>query len=115
MNPHETVTDLAALEKLRDAHARVRQQIRAVVVGQDSVIDELMAGIFAGGHCILEGVPGLAKTLLVQTLAKSLPLQALDPPTGVRGNSPVIFSRYAAKLALRRIWRDPSLQTLIYF
>jgi MoxR-like ATPase len=63
------------LEKLRDAHARVRKQVHAVVVGQDNVIDELMAGIFAGGHCILEGVPGLAKTLLVQTLAKSLSLE----------------------------------------
>lgn len=75
MNPHETLPDLDALEKLRDAHARVREQIHAVVVGQDDVIDELMAGIFAGGHCILEGVPGLAKTLLVQTLAKSLSLE----------------------------------------
>ena len=75
MNPHETLPDLAALEKLRDAHSRVREQIHAVVVGQDDVIDELMAGIFAGGHCILEGVPGLAKTLLVQTLAKSLSLE----------------------------------------
>jgi MoxR-like ATPase len=75
LNPHETLPDLDALEKLRDAHARVREQIHAVVVGQDDVIDELMAGIFAGGHCILEGVPGLAKTLLVQTLAKSLSLE----------------------------------------
>ena len=54
LNPHETLPDLDALEKLRDAHARVREQIHAVVVGQDDVIDELMAGIFAGGHCILE-------------------------------------------------------------
>jgi MoxR-like ATPase len=75
LNPHETLPDLEALEKLRDAHARVREQIHAVVVGQDAVIDELMSGIFAGGHCILEGVPGLAKTLLVQTLAKSLSLE----------------------------------------
>ncbi len=75
LNPHETLPDLEALEKLRDAHSRVREQIHAVVVGQDDVIDELMSGIFAGGHCILEGVPGLAKTLLVQTLAKSLSLE----------------------------------------
>jgi MoxR-like ATPase len=71
---HETFKDLESLEKLRDAHARVREQIHSVVVGQDEVIEQLMAGIFAGGHCILEGVPGLAKTLLVQTLAKSLSL-----------------------------------------
>jgi len=75
LTPHETREDLQSLEKLRDAHQRVRQQIHSVVVGQDAVIEQLMAGIFAGGHCILEGVPGLAKTLLVQTLAKSLSLE----------------------------------------
>jgi MoxR-like ATPase len=72
--PHDTSKDILSLERLRDAHNRVREQIHSVVVGQDEVIEQLMTGIFAGGHCILEGVPGLAKTLLVQTLAKSLSL-----------------------------------------
>jgi MoxR-like ATPase len=75
LTAHETSHDLEALETLHAAHERVRDQIHSVVVGQDAVIEQLMAGIFAGGHCILEGVPGLAKTLLVQTLAKSLSLQ----------------------------------------
>jgi MoxR-like ATPase len=66
--------DLAALEKLNAAQQRVREQIRTVVVGQDAVVEQLLVSIFAGGHCILEGVPGLAKTLLVQTLSRSLSL-----------------------------------------
>ncbi|MCA9025789.1 MAG: MoxR family ATPase [Planctomycetaceae bacterium] len=66
--------DLAALEKLKAAQQRVRDQIRTVVVGQDDVVEQLLVSIFAGGHCILEGVPGLAKTLLVQTLSRSLSL-----------------------------------------
>ena len=53
---------------------RLREQIARVVVGQDEVIDQLMIAIFARGHCILEGVPGLAKTLMVSTLADCLSL-----------------------------------------
>ncbi len=66
--------DLAGLERLKAAHASVKEQIHSVVVGQDEVIEQLLVGLFCGGHCILEGVPGLAKTLLVQTLARSLSL-----------------------------------------
>jgi MoxR-like ATPase len=66
--------DLAGLSKLKDAHQKLRQQIARVVVGQDEVIDQLMIAIFARGHCILEGVPGLAKTLMVSTLADCLAL-----------------------------------------
>jgi MoxR-like ATPase len=72
---HGAPPDVAALEKLNAAQERIRQQIRSVVVGQDAVVEQLLVSIFAGGHCILEGVPGLAKTLLVQTLAKSLSLE----------------------------------------
>ena len=70
-----TPADIAALEKLNAAQERVRQQIRSAVVGQDAVVEQLLISIFAAGHCILEGVPGLAKTLLVQTLARSLSLE----------------------------------------
>jgi MoxR-like ATPase len=66
--------DVAALEKLAAAQKRIREQIATVVVGQDVVVEQLMVSILAGGHCILEGVPGLAKTLLVQTLSRSLSL-----------------------------------------
>jgi MoxR-like ATPase len=70
----KTAPDMAALEKLKAAQERIREQIRTVVVGQDDVVEQLLVSILAGGHCILEGVPGLAKTLLVSTLAKSLSL-----------------------------------------
>ena len=71
---HETPPDLAALAKLKSAQERIREQIRTVVIGQEAVVEQLLIAIFAGGHCILEGVPGLAKTLLVQTVARSLSL-----------------------------------------
>jgi len=66
--------DLAGLSKLREAHQNLREQIARIVVGQDEVIEQLMISIFARGHCILEGVPGLAKTLMVSTLARCLEL-----------------------------------------
>ncbi len=59
------------LAKLND----VKKEIAKVIVGQESVVNELMISLLAGGHCLLEGVPGLAKTLLVSTLAKTLDLQ----------------------------------------
>lgn len=68
-------SDLAGLSKLKQAHLKLREQIARVVVGQDQVIDQLMIAIFARGHCILEGVPGLAKTLMVSTLADCLALE----------------------------------------
>jgi MoxR-like ATPase len=74
MPKNKTNSDLAGLEDLRTAHAQVREQIHRVVVGQDEIIEQLLISVFAGGHCILEGVPGLAKTLLVQTLADCLSL-----------------------------------------
>ena len=66
--------DLAGLSKLKEAHQNLREQIAQVIVGQDEVIEQLMISIFARGHCILEGVPGLAKTLMVSTLAECLAL-----------------------------------------
>ncbi len=66
--------DLAAVERLRTAHATIRRELAKVIVGQDRVVEELLIALFAGGHVILEGVPGLAKTLMISTLAKSLSL-----------------------------------------
>ena len=66
--------DLAELEELRSAHDQIRQQISRRIVGQDDVVDQLLIAVFARGHCILEGVPGLAKTLMVNSLAESLSL-----------------------------------------
>jgi len=74
IDPPTTDPDLAGLAKLKRAHQQLREQIARVVVGQDEVIDQLMICIFARGHCMLEGVPGLAKTLMVSTLADCLTL-----------------------------------------
>src|ERR671936_1223805 len=67
-------TDLDAVRKLRDAFRDIRDQLSRVIVGQDQVIEELLIALFSRGHCILEGVPGLAKTLMISTLAKCLSL-----------------------------------------
>jgi MoxR-like ATPase len=62
------------LEKLRNGRERMLEQIRKVIVGQDDVIESLLIVLFTGGHCLLTGAPGLAKTLLVRTIAKILDL-----------------------------------------
>jgi len=66
--------EAAAVEQLNSAYRRVRSQMAQVVVGQQEVLEQLMLCIFARGHAILEGVPGLAKTLMVSTLARCLSL-----------------------------------------
>src|SRR5512143_1542168 len=66
--------DVQAVQRCRAAFEQIRGHLGQVIVGQDQVVEELMIALFAGGHCILEGVPGLAKTLMISTLAKSLSL-----------------------------------------
>jgi len=66
--------DLAAVQRLRDAFANLKAEMGKVIVGQQSVLEELLIAIFARGHCLLIGVPGLAKTLMIHTLADALNL-----------------------------------------
>src|SRR5262249_51352439 len=66
--------DLAAIERLNDGYHRIRKELSKAVVGQQRVLEELLIAIFARGHCLLVGVPGLAKTLMIRTLADSLNL-----------------------------------------
>jgi MoxR-like ATPase len=66
--------DLEAVERLREGYRRIRSELQKVIVGQDQVLDEILIGIFARGHCLLVGVPGLAKTLMISTLSRSLSL-----------------------------------------
>ncbi len=66
--------DIAMIEKLRDAHQRLRKEIGKVIIGQDQVLDQLLMAIFCRSHALLMGVPGLAKTLMVSTLAQALDL-----------------------------------------
>ncbi len=66
--------DTEAVDQLRDAYDKIRRELGKVIVGQEEVVDQLLIALFAGGHCIVEGVPGLAKTLMISTLARSLNL-----------------------------------------
>ena len=66
--------DMEAVQKLKDAYQRIRAEMSKVIVGQDKVLEELLISMFARGHCLLVGVPGLAKTLMISTLARCLRL-----------------------------------------
>ena len=91
-------------EKVADARQRILRELRKVIVGQDEVVDQVLVALFTGGHCLITGVPGLAKTLLIKTLAEILDLgfkriqftpdlmpsditgtEILDESNGVRG------------------------------
>jgi len=63
---------LKSIEKLQKAYGEIRSQMSQVIVGQDEVIEQLLIALFSRGHCILEGVPGLAKTLMISTLSRCL-------------------------------------------
>ena len=73
MNPNES-RDVQAVEELKIAHEKILAEVRKVVIGQTAVVQDLLISILANGHCLLVGVPGLAKTLLVSTLARVLEL-----------------------------------------
>ena len=66
--------DIQAVQKLSDAYRRITAELGKVIVGQQQVIEELLIAMFARGHCLLVGVPGLAKTLMIRTLADALSL-----------------------------------------
>ncbi|MBL8880769.1 MAG: MoxR family ATPase [Phycisphaerales bacterium] len=67
--------DIQAVERLRSAYATIRNELGRVIVGQEQVIDQLLICLFAQGHVMLEGVPGLAKTLMIRSLAACLGLK----------------------------------------
>jgi len=67
-------SDVEAAKFLGETCQQLRGELRKVIVGQDRVIEEILIAIFSGGHCIMQGVPGLAKTLLVSTLAQTMEL-----------------------------------------
>ena len=73
-NSDAPVDDVAVVERLIRSYDELKERISQVIVGQEAVIEELLIGMFCNGHCILEGVPGLAKTLLISTLARQLSL-----------------------------------------
>ncbi|MEZ6114546.1 MAG: AAA family ATPase [Pirellulaceae bacterium] len=70
MNPD----DVAAVKRCQEEYSRLRQELSKVIVGQDDVIEQVLVAMFARGHALLEGVPGLAKTLLISSLGQALHL-----------------------------------------
>ncbi len=72
--PAETADDVTIVEKLVGAYDRIRSELGQVIVGQEAVVEQMLIALFSNGHCILEGVPGLAKTLLISTLSRLLSL-----------------------------------------
>lgn len=66
--------DVAAVERCTEGYQRIRDELGKVIVGQDDVIEQVLIAMFARGHALLEGVPGLAKTLLISSLAESIHL-----------------------------------------
>ena len=71
----ETTDYRDLVNRFRDTQARIREQVHRVIVGQEEVIDHLMLALWVGGHCLITGMPGTAKTLLVRTLAATLGLK----------------------------------------
>src|SRR4051812_38369764 len=74
MNETTQTSDLAAAESLAQVYKQLQNELSKVIVGQQRVIEELLIAIFARGHCLMQGVPGLAKTMLVSTLAQAMDL-----------------------------------------
>ncbi len=75
MSKHTAARDLETVEKLKEAQQRIVQEIAKVIVGQQEIVEQLLIALLSGGHCLLIGVPGLAKTLLISTLARVLDLK----------------------------------------
>ena len=75
MVPSDMNSDLKAVENLNAAYSKIKSEIGKVIIGQDKVIEQLLISLLSSGHCLLVGVPGLAKTLLISTLANVLNLK----------------------------------------
>ncbi len=72
--PRPASDDVDAIDQLRQANARLNEQLKRIIVGQQQVIEQLSICLFARGHALLMGVPGLAKTLLISRLAEAMTL-----------------------------------------
>ena len=68
------MSDVLAVEQLVKKHAQLKKEISKIIIGQEAVIDQILLSVFAGGHALLIGVPGLAKTLMVNTISEVLGL-----------------------------------------
>jgi len=112
-------SDLQAVETLKQARERIVGELRKVIVGQDQVVDQLLTALFANGHVLLVGVPGLAKTLLVSSLARLLDLKfsriQFTPdlmPSDITGTDVIEDDVTTGKRAIRFI-RGPVFANLV--
>ena len=74
MTMNKPASDVQAVELFGQKYRQLKAEVNKVIIGQDAVVDDVLIAIFSRGHCLLVGVPGLAKTLLVNTVARSLGL-----------------------------------------
>ncbi|MFH1549936.1 MAG: MoxR family ATPase [Planctomycetota bacterium] len=102
------MSDMEAVEHTRGSYQKLRAELAKRIVGQDAVIEQLLISIFAGGHCLLEGVPGLAKTLMVSSLAEALSLEfkriQFTPdlmPSDIVGTEVIVMDRSAEGRAFK--------------
>ncbi|MFO0881718.1 MAG: AAA family ATPase, partial [Gemmataceae bacterium] len=68
-------SDLEAIQKLGAARKKLKDEIAKVIIGQEHIVDDLLTALFARGHCLMIGVPGLAKTLMVRTISRAIDLE----------------------------------------
>jgi len=108
MTPLEAGSDIQAVQRLNAACGKIRAEIGKVIVGQDKVIEQLLISLLSSGHCLLVGVPGLAKTLMISTLARVLNLKfnriQFTPdlmPSDITGTEIIEEDRAAGKRAFR--------------
>ena len=73
--PGASASDLEAIQKLGAARKKLKEQIAKVIIGQEHIVDDLLTALFARGHCLMIGVPGLAKTLMVRTISRAIDLE----------------------------------------
>ena len=71
----ESKDDIALADRLRSGRERIMAELKKLIVGQEHVIDQVLISLFVGGNSLIIGVPGLAKTLLIQTMARVLDLK----------------------------------------
>ncbi|MFN0195908.1 MAG: AAA family ATPase, partial [Planctomycetaceae bacterium] len=69
-----TADDLTAIQQLGAARSQLKSEIAKVIIGQEAIVDDLLTALFSRGHCLMIGVPGLAKTLMVRTIAEAIDL-----------------------------------------
>jgi MoxR-like ATPase len=110
LTPDTAPSDLQAVETLKNARERILSELRKVIVGQDEVVDQLLMALFANGHVLLVGVPGLAKTLLISSLARVLDLRfnriQFTPdlmPSDITGTEVIDVDKASGDRALRFI------------